>query len=217
MVSSASDRLAHELDSISELRTCMKLHTAELLKKREQIAFLQNLIEEKQRQCKQLKENHEKRIRALSRQARRQRGRSEVRENASSITLPSRSQSVSSSPSGTPLSDSRSKLGNATVATSLQLSAEIIKKKRNELKDSLDFQSLGEAVGPLSESMEAFAENPEEIVSFFTKLLQQKMEEICSVRNNMNEYSARASASDAPEEYFALEEKLAKVLLARGR
>lgn len=43
--------------------------------KREKLNFVNEIIAEKQQQCQQVKEQHEERIRALARQARKQRGR----------------------------------------------------------------------------------------------------------------------------------------------
>eukprot|EP00927_Polykrikos_kofoidii_P071757 TRINITY_DN67987_c0_g1_i1.p1 TRINITY_DN67987_c0_g1~~TRINITY_DN67987_c0_g1_i1.p1 ORF type:complete len:227 (-),score=41.81 TRINITY_DN67987_c0_g1_i1:146-826(-) len=221
-------RFESQRQSIHGLVACVKRYEAELLKKREEISFLQRIITEKQRQCQVLKENHEKRIKALSRQARRQRSRSVVREDGSAVTFPSaasaRSEDQSLSASPGPVSTGAmsprshfSKREQVPAATSPQVSAKTREDKRNELLSSLDFHSLGKALGPLSTSTEMVSENPEDAVSLFTKLLQQKMEEICSVRNRMDEYCACATASKGPEDYFALEREVAEVLLAAGR
>lgn len=59
------ERLIYEMEAL-ELK---------IQDKREKQKFVNEVIAEKQRQCQQAKEQHEERIRALARQARRQRGR----------------------------------------------------------------------------------------------------------------------------------------------
>uniref|UniRef100_A0A7S4QB69 Uncharacterized protein n=1 Tax=Alexandrium monilatum TaxID=311494 RepID=A0A7S4QB69_9DINO len=72
-------------DSLQEIESLiMQMEALErrITEKREQKAFVAGVIREKQQQCQQAKEQHEEKISALARQARKSRGRKAPREGA---------------------------------------------------------------------------------------------------------------------------------------
>lgn len=64
-----------DLDEIEMLVSRVEMLDKQMQHKSEQLAFVAEVIAEKKRQCDQLREQHAERIRAITRQARRQRGR----------------------------------------------------------------------------------------------------------------------------------------------